>query len=151
MGTSNLPVIHFYLASRLKAHGVLFPRPTYTFTARCLGTYTTFNLSRLAVQNVSSDIAGVGWTPAGREKTKEGREAKLLRGVCVQTAFHAEQTKLRPLFDFPSEFIRIVAGGSNAKQTAASFGEMRNTQRILFGEPDEEKAVGRTRRRCSCP
>ena len=72
----------------------------------------------------------------------------MLRGVCVQTAFHAEQTNLQPLFDFPSEFIRTVAGGSNAKETTASFGEMRNTQRILFGEPAEEKAVGRTRRRC---
>ena len=41
----------------------------------CLGTYTTFHLSSLAVQNVSADIAGVGWTPAGRVKTKEGREA----------------------------------------------------------------------------
>jgi len=151
VGTSNPPIFHFYLASRLKKRGVLFPLPLYTLIARCLGTYTTFNLSRLAVQDVSSDIAGVGWTPAGREKTKEGREAKLLRGVCVQTAFHAEQTKLRPLFDFPSEFVRTVAGGSNGKETADSFGEMRNTRRILFGEPDEEKAVGRTRRRCSYP
>jgi len=44
-----------------------------------------------------------------KRENKEGREAKLLRGACVQTAFHAEQTKLWPLSDFPSEFFTTAA------------------------------------------
>jgi hypothetical protein len=98
----------------------------YAFVARSLA----FPLARLLVQNVCSVSAGVGRTRAGRGKTKEWRETKLLRGACVQTAFHAEQTKLWPLFDFPSEFIRTAAGGGNVMATGARMGELRNTYRI---------------------
>jgi hypothetical protein len=80
--------------------------------------------------------AGVGRTAAGRQKN--GREKKLLRGACVQTTFRAEQTKLWPLFDFPSEFTRTAAVSSDAVATATRVGEWRNACRILVGKPERE-------------
>jgi hypothetical protein len=65
---------------------------------------------------------------------------KLLRGACVQTAFHAEQTKLWPLFDFQPEFIRNAAAVGRMA-TRANMREMKNTHKIVVGKPKREEAI----------
>jgi hypothetical protein len=77
--------------------------------------------------------------PEEGKQMKGAREVKLLRGACVQTAFHAKQTQLWPLFDFPSEFIRTAAPGRMA--TGASVGEMRNAHKIVVGKPERDQAA----------
>jgi hypothetical protein len=93
-------------------------REAFSFASHSLGSRECLQCERWGLSDA-------------RRKREEWRETKLLRGACVQTAFHAEQTKLWPLSGFPSEFIWAAAGGSNAVETGTRMEKQRNAYRSL--------------------
>jgi hypothetical protein len=139
--TSHHPIIHFYLVPRLRTRGVLSPLPPYAFTAWCLGTGTAFRISLSSSECMCWHCRG--WMDARRKRQNKRRTRAEVAKRCVCTdSIPCRVNKALAFVWLPFEFIRTSAGGSNATDTTASFGEMRNAYRILDGKPEEKKTFG---------